>query len=387
MKRYVRWSEDDERALRALGPRAESHFPRIAEEFYDRLSEHEGARRVLEGARSDQVARLKGTLREWLSVLLTGPWDERYFERRARIGRVHVQIGLPQRYMFGAMNLIRTSLAAIAMADFASDLPLHEAMVRAIGKVLDLELAIMVEAYHEALVQEVRQVERSRTERLASLGTMAAGLAHEIRNPLNAAHLQLALVQRRLGRPSGPDVRGALAAADLVSTEMTRLAMLVEEFLQFARPHSLKLESTDLRCTAEEVVALLAPEAVSAGIQLSVEGPGTVPAILDHERMKQVILNLLRNAIEAVGSGGRVRVTVGLDGEPAAHAHLDVEDDGPGLPSGDTRIFEPFFTTKPGGTGLGLAVVHRIVSEHGGRVAYESRPGHTVFRVSLPAPA
>jgi hypothetical protein len=112
MKRYVRFGADDEVALRRLFWFAAPAFPRIAEEFYQRLEEHPRAKAVFSG--SEQVQRLKATLCDWLRLLLVGPWDESYYTQRARIGHMHVKIGLPQKYMFGAMNLIRIDLIRIA---------------------------------------------------------------------------------------------------------------------------------------------------------------------------------------------------------------------------------------------------------------------------------
>jgi signal transduction histidine kinase len=189
-------------------------------------------------------------------------------------------------------------------------------------------------------------------------------------------------VQRRLARSSGPDVAGALEAAHVVSGEMARLAGLVREFLDFARPQPLRLSRVDLRATTEEVASLLLPETEAAGVDLALDLRQEVPVELDAERIKQVILNLVQNASEATGRGGHVRLRVApRDGG----ALLEVEDDGPGLPEDPAMVFEPFFTTKPGGTGLGLAIVHRIVSDHGGRIDCESRPGATRFSVFLPS--
>jgi PAS domain S-box-containing protein len=225
------------------------------------------------------------------------------------------------------------------------------------------------------------QLRTQRSERLAALGTMAAGLAHEIRNPLNAASLQLQVVERRLRRER-PKVEGALEASGLVGVEMKRLANLVDEFLQFARPQPLRLVRADLRHTVEELVALIRPEAIAAGVEVSLRKGDGASVQIDEERIKQVLLNLLRNALEAAGRGGRIELRVRAD---AVGVIIEVEDDGPGLPSSDAPIFEPFYTTKESGTGLGLSIVHRIISDHGGTIGVQSRPGRTVFTLSLPA--
>ena len=227
-----------------------------------------------------------------------------------------------------------------------------------------------------------RGMELERAGRINQLGEMAAGLAHEIRNPLNAAHLQLTVVQRRLSRSAGADVPGALAAAELVSSEMQRLATLVEAFLQFARPQPLHFSRVDLRATSAGVIEQMAREAGEAGVELRLEDGPPVFADADDERLKQVLRNLVCNAVEATGEGGHVRVLVEQNG---LDARIAVEDDGPGLPSLDAPIFEPFYTTKSDGTGLGLAIVHRIVTDHGGHVGVESRAGCTVFSVHVPA--
>jgi signal transduction histidine kinase len=142
----------------------------------------------------------------------------------------------------------------------------------------------------------------------------------------------------------------------------------------------VRLADLDLRSTVEEVIALAAPEARAGGVEVQLEPGDPVRASFDSERIKQVLLNLVRNAVEATGRGGRVRLAVSTTDEAPC---FQVIDDGPGIPD-DAPIFEPFFTTKSAGTGLGLAIVHRIVSDHSGRISYTSRPGHTVFTVELP---
>src|SRR5262245_46498093 len=142
LKRYVGFGPEDESALRALHPLVSSEFARIADVFYRRILDHEEARKAL--ASESQVGRLKLTLVLWMDKLFTGPWDEAYYDLRARIGRVHVRIALPQHYMFGAMNILRQEFNGVIDRHFA-DRPDELRRTRsALGKMLDLELAIML---------------------------------------------------------------------------------------------------------------------------------------------------------------------------------------------------------------------------------------------------
>jgi PAS domain S-box-containing protein len=217
-----------------------------------------------------------------------------------------------------------------------------------------------------------------RTERIAALGTMTAGLAHELRNPLNAAHLQLDLARRRLAR--GGDEASALHAVDVADAEVSRLARLVDEFLLFARPNALQLSRGDLRAVVAASVDALRGEASLRRVELHLEIGEPVCAEFDRVRIGQALQHLLKNAIEATEAGGTVQVALTGGGGAAC---ILVEDSGHGLPTG-APVFEPFFTTKAQGTGLGLAIVHRIVCDHGGSIEVESCPGRTLFRVSLP---
>lgn len=512
IKRYVRLDQHDSQLLRAFGALAAPEFQRIARAFYDRIREHEDANAVLTG--EEQIQRLQQSLVTWLTRVLSGVYDEAYHEQTSIIGRVHVRIGLPQRFMLTAMALIRVALLRIADQKLGSEAgPTREALVR----ILDIELAVMLEAYKDSYVArlerpaqneqlslraaefddrrhvsaddltgqmvigldrearirlfnsmaeqvtshardeilgqpflallgvedasltaavnrgltdgsdlqtieacirtragKVRDVvwnlspatdssgrevvlvvsgrdvtdekardERSRhNERLAAIGTLAAGLAHEIRNPLNGAQLHVAFLDRAIKR-KGSDLE-MLEATRVVGDEIKRLALLVTEFLDFARPRPPELVPTSLVKVLEHACGLVQASAQAHQVSLVCDPPSSdVEFPADHAKLTQVLLNLLNNAVEATGAaGGGCVVLRGRRGP--RQLFIDVEDDGPGLPSPDAPIFDAFYSTKEGGTGLGLAISHRIVTDHHGTIEVSSRRGKTNFRISLP---
>src|SRR6185369_229517 len=217
-----------------------------------------------------------------------------------------------------------------------------------------------------------------RAERLAAVGTMAAGFAHEVRNPLNSASLQLTLLERRLQR--GDVTRDAvLPVMQIVKDEIQRLERMVRDFLAFAQPRAIDPQPTDLNDLIHSVLTLVAPESEAAHVQTGAELDETLPPVpADVERMRQVLLNLIRNGIEAMPDGGRLTLRSRRAG---AEAELDVDDTGQGFAE-DLPIFDAFFTTKEHGTGLGLAIVHRIVSDHGGTIRVRSGKDGTCFSVA-----
>lgn len=231
--------------------------------------------------------------------------------------------------------------------------------------------------------EEKALTERSRrAEKLAAVGTLAAGLAHEIRNPLNGAQLHVAYLERTLKRADAS--ADALEAVGVVGEEIKRLASLVTEFLDFARPKPLERRTSSLAAIIERASDLAASHAETANCSIVRDLPARdIVVEVDSQKLEQVLLNLIRNAVEAVSPAGGGKVTVRLRRQPKT-AIIEVEDDGPGLPSPNAPIFDAFYTTKPEGTGLGLAITHRIVTDHDGTVEVDSRPGRTVFRVALP---
>jgi PAS domain S-box-containing protein len=515
LRSYLGLAEEDAALLARFLPAAQPAFPAIADEFYAVIRMHAGAFAVFKD--EAQARRLHASLQVWLGELLSGSYDEAYVERHARIGHVHVRVGLELRYMVTAMSRVRVALQRIAADTLAADPATSAATRLAIARICDLDLAIMLESYkddlvgraeraraneHESIrsqlderkrvledvqqaagvvllgldargrvvianpkaeqlmgytreemtdldifevlfaersssvrasllgatlgepveleaevqtrsgkprivrwhaaahqasdadaptvvvvgvdVTKERELERRarQNERLAAAGTMAAGLAHEIRNPLNGASLHLSVIERGLAR--SPDVPAPMKeAAEVLRTEIWRLGGLVTDFLEVSRPKPLVLAECDLNTLAESVRALLAPEAETRSVALTVEAfPFPVLVRVDVERTKQVLVNLVRNALDAVKERGAVSIRVRRLPE---HVEVDVADNGAGVPDASAPIFDAFYTTKDRGTGLGLSIVQRIVTDHGGEVSFSSRPGATVFTVRLPA--
>jgi PAS domain S-box-containing protein len=515
LKRYVRFDADDARALSELLPHARPHFVRIAREFYERIREHEEAHAVFSG--EAQIERLQRSMVTWMERILSGVYDEAYYEETRKIGRVHVRVGLPQRYMFTAMALMRVSLEVVAQDTLGE----NAASVRfAISRILDLELAVMVESYRDDLAAQAKRRDELETEvlrvdlaralhlyevaidavpnlvvgidvdgkirlfnraarmttghaledvygrlfidtlvpiearpndapllesllagvptdvvedgllltragkvrdvrwsfsripdgsphevvlfaigedvtesravsqqlhqneKLAALGTLAAGLAHEIRNPLNGAQLHVSFLRRALEKKlPEPDM---LDAAAVVADEIKRLARLVSEFLDFARPSALVKKRVSVQSLFTRVLELTAADATTAGVTVEVDvPPQELVVYADGGKVQQVLLNIVQNAIEALESAHTGRVILRARRHPR-HVRIEVEDDGPGLPSPEAPVFDAFFSTKATGTGLGLAITHRIVSDHGGTMDVDSRPGRTSFGFTIP---
>lgn len=224
------------------------------------------------------------------------------------------------------------------------------------------------------------------TEKLAAVGTLTAGLTHEIRNPLNAAALQLNVLERRVRRMDEVLQPALLEPLLLVRDEIRRLDHILEDFLSFARPREFRPAEVELTALFGRVEALMGGAAEQKHVTLTCS-PGRVRAVRgDEERLRQVFINLVLNAVDATPKGGRVRVSAEPHGPEVLIA---VDDTGPGVPRElRQRLFEPFFTTKASGSGLGLPIVHAIVLQHGGSIEVEDAPGDmggARFSVRLPS--
>ncbi len=248
-----------------------------------------------------------------------------------------------------------------------------------------------VAALRQELSEKNRQLERK--NRLAALGEMAAGMAHEIRNPLGGIQLYASMLAQDVA-----DRPAALEVTRKISSGVKRLEGLVSQVLQFTREMAAHCVEMDLAQAAQQAAELARPHYEKQGVTLSVEGPPSLKVRGDPLLLEQAILNLLLNAAQAMPPGGRTRLVYAPAGEAAdlenpAGGNVDrafgftvsVADNGPGIPPAVLeKIFNPFFTTRETGTGLGLAIVHRIVEAHEGTITAANGPdGGARFEIRI----
>ena len=230
-------------------------------------------------------------------------------------------------------------------------------------------------------VQKIEdEIELSR--RLAAIGRLTSGVAHEVKNPINAIVLHLEVLREKLPNLE-PDSKRHM---DVINNEIRRLDRVVQTLVDFSRPVELRLAETDLRRTLEDVVLLAAPQAEQQGIQI-VRQISTEPLLvrIDSDLIKQAVLNVVLNGIQAMSAHGG-KLTISADRQDGV-VNVDVGDQGSGIPN-DVRdkIFNLYFTTKKGGSGIGLAMTYRVMQLHNGSVEFDSRDGEgTTFHLRLPA--
>lgn len=373
VKTYIGFSDEDATRLVALYSIVSPRFESLVVAFYDALESNPRTRMIFSG--EQQLERLRVSLRGWLHEVFSGPYDESYFERRFRIGRVHVEVGLLPQFMFGAMNILRTGIIDALIAHKAAHGAFElDSSVRAVERILDLELTIMLQSYWETMMDLKLQVPKA----------LATGLAHEIRNPLNGINLNLTLLERRM-RSAGIETDHVHPIFESLRGEVRRIRGLTSEIMDFAKPIEISPRWYDARDLLHHLQTLHGPTLDASNIELhqSIEGDSMIWC--DPDRIIQVLLNLLTNAVEAIEAKGAITITVRTDQHST---QIEVADDGEGMsPSLKYQVFDVFFTTKATGTGLGLPIVAKIIEAHGGAIDVHSHIGQgTRFAIVLPRP-
>lgn len=375
LKTYIGFTEEDTKRLQELADPAQPYFAGFSEHFYERIAAHPDAHKVFEDP--EQIERLKLTLIAWMESGLAGPHDHAFYKRRARIGRVHVRIGLPQQYMFTAMNVMRLDfhhmIAELHRDDDSQGAAARERLVHdSLDKLFDLELAIMLRTYQADSEERMR-----RNERLATIGQLAASIGHDLRNPLSVIQSSLYILQRYVREDSR-----AIRHTGRIQQQVSLCDSIIGNLLLLARNRPPRRSLIDFREVFDKAMSpLTLPQDISVTLDVQ---PG-VQFYGDAGLLSQALTNLIDNAVKAYqGQPGEIVVSVNENGD--GHVIIEVADNGPGFSVETiTKVFEPLVTTRDNGIGLGLALVKGIVERHGGTVNAFNRPaGGAAVRIRLP---
>lgn len=333
--------------------------------------------RTREKAAGAHLDRALLAVRERIGATTTAARED---ERRAigllvGMGMVALALGLAVAWwsqrLLAPLPRLQERVAAVARGELDARLQHHA----------DDEIGV-VAAEFERMVDALGQRDEKlrRTERLAAFGKLAAHVTHEVRNPLNSIRLNVEMLEEDL-QEAAPESKSLIGS---ITREVERLTSITEQYLRLVRLPEPALERGSLGLLARELSAFVRPEMERADTDLQLDIEEDLPDVaMDEGQLRQALLNLLRNAREAMPAGGHVVMRVRTLGD---YATLAVVDDGPGVPEEiRERLFEPFFSTKPQGTGLGLAMVRKIIEAQDGRVKIESIPGRgTTVRLDLP---
>lgn len=374
LQRYVGWTEDDARAVASVAGIIEPFLVGLVEDFYAEIARHPGAQQVITGGEA-QISRLKQTLVRWLQELFSGHYDADYVTRRWKVGYRHVEIGLDQVYTNAALSRLRRG-AGLALEECLRQEPDRlRRVLRSLNMLIDLDLAIIEDAY-----QAEHTARQQRVERLATIGQIAGGIAHELRNPLNVVKTSVYyLLNAKSPTPE--------KTADHLH-RIERQVNLSEQVVS-ALSNIAKLPVPDLRpvIVKECVEESLQAETLADGVEVVISCPDSLPKVLvDGKQLRICLGNLIRNAADAMPAGGRLAISAAaVDGQ----VEVAVADSGTGIaPEHLRHIMEPFYSTKSRGIGLGLALTRAILDKNKGslRVTSEVGRGSTFFVRLTPAP-
>lgn len=370
VRRYIGFSDADAERLQQLVPLFAPHFVEVAEHFYSCILAHPHAHTAITGGDA-QVERLKNSLVAWMDSGLRGPHDAAFYELRARIGRRHVAISLPQQYMVTAISVMRQDYHALleqGLADSPADL---HASMQAVDRLLDVELAIMLHTYRIDSDDHLR-----RGERLATIGMVAATIGHDLRNPLGVIESSAYLLRRSI-----QDERGQ-RHLEKIHNQVHRCNRIVTSLLELARARPPKFTLVDPSVLFSTSLTTLT---IPPGVRVSIEVDDGIAFEADSSLLEQVVINLVLNSIGAL-SGRPGQIIARATRHDERFLALSVRDDGPGFdPEILTQVFEPLVTTRASGVGLGLALVKSVVDRHRGIATAENAPeGGAIVRILLP---
>jgi two-component system, NtrC family, sensor kinase len=372
LQSYLDWTDDDAARIAAAAPLLESSYLSLVDDFYAEIERHPGARKVITGGQA-QIERLKGTLVQWVRELLGGRYNADYVLRRWRVGWRHVEIGLDQVYTNVALSRLRMGLVRRLQERWQGDERQLRETVRSIHKLLDLDLAIIEDAYQSEYMLRLQ-----RSERLATLGEVAGGVAHELRNPLNVVKTSVYY----LLNARNPTPQKNADHLNRIERNVELADNVISSLSSFARLPVPDLRPIEVEALVREALEVNPP---SEGIELAIDCPRELALALgDRDQLRIALGNLIRNANDAMAHGGRMAISGYLvDGS----IEISVSDTGVGIDPKDlARIMEPLYSTKARGLGLGLAIARSIVEKNQGSLRVQSELGRgSTFTVRLRA--
>jgi signal transduction histidine kinase len=402
---FFELGSDDRANLAKLRPLLEKHAGGFVSAFYRHLLSFEGPRGLL--ADPDVKDRLLVKQREYLLSLADPELDDDYFARRLAIGQTHVRVGLEPGYYLGAYSLYMRLLIPAVLEHWQRDLATAERVILSLQKLLMLDAAVAVDSYiarreerleflnrelasasrdlelrYEAEHERTREATaRARAaEELVSLATLVAALAHEIGTPMGVIRGHAELLESAVS-----DERGR-ARLQTIRDQIDRISHIIQTLLNMARPSARGDAPVDVVSLLRETLAFLAEKLRAHAIEVSVDVADRAVIRGSADKLQQLFINLVMNAIDAMPDGGKLGVRVSSLG--ADRIEVRIRDSGHGMaPEIQERIFEPFYSTKaPGrGSGLGLVVAQGIVSDHGGTISVSSALGRgTEFTITFP---
>ncbi|WP_425616679.1 sensor histidine kinase [Anatilimnocola sp. NA78] len=372
LQRYVGWTDDDAERIRTIAPFLASSFGPLIDDFYAEIELHTEARKVITGG-AEQIARLKQSLHRWLAELLSGKYDREYVERRWRVGYRHVEIGLSQVYTNAALSRLRGGM--LRTLDEKWDRTAAELIAcrGSLNSLLDLDLAIIEDAY-----QTEYQRRHMAAERLATIGKVAGGIAHELRNPLNVVKTSVYFL---LNARNATDEKKRVHL-ERIERQVGLADGVITALNDFARLPAPELQPVDVEACLRDILDLVClPLNIQQEWHIASSG---IKLLGDRSQLGIVFGNLIRNARDAMPQGGTLRLNIARDGDMAT---VTVQDTGKGIPPEQLpHIFEPLYSTKAKGIGLGLSISRDIVDRHQGTLTVASEPNSGCsFCVRLPA--
>lgn len=372
LQRYVGWTADDAERVRSAGALVAAELPAVVDDFYEEIERHPAARKVIVGGQ-EQILRLKGTLIRWLEDLFSGNYDEAYVTRRWRVGYRHVEIGLDQVYTNAALSRIRRSLMHVLERNWRADAQQLLRVRESINTLLDLDLAMIEDAYqHEYGARLQRQ------ERLAAIGQVAGGVAHELRNPLNVIKTSVYY----LLNARAPTSEKTSAHLKRIERHVALSDGVITALSNFARLPTPQQVRCPAQALVREALEMCTPP---PGVEINIDCAEDLPPMfVDGDQIRIVIANLIRNACDAMPAGGRLDIQArGADDS----IELAVRDTGAGIAAENlAHIMEPLYSTKARGLGLGLAIARAILDKNKGSLHVTSVPDTgSTFVIKLPA--